>query len=49
MEIYQPGTKMLGKVAIIGAVCRITNDVTLTNQGYDVTIYEKSAPRWLVA
>ncbi|MCL0154867.1 NAD(P)-binding protein, partial [Klebsiella pneumoniae] len=44
MEIYQPGTKMLGKVAIIGAgPAGLQASVTLTNQGYDVTIYEKEA------
>ncbi|HAN9259587.1 TPA: FAD-dependent oxidoreductase [Escherichia coli] len=42
MEIYQPGTKTLGKVAIIGAgPAGLQASVTLTNQGYDVTIYEK--------
>ena len=44
MEIYQPGTKTLGKVAIIGAgPAGLQASVTLTNQGYDVTIYEKEA------
>ncbi len=44
MEIYLPGTKTLGKVAIIGAgPAGLQASVTLTNQGYDVTIYEKEA------
>ncbi|MGC6744929.1 NAD(P)-binding protein [Escherichia coli] len=44
MEIYQPGTKTLGKVAIIGAgPAGLQASVTLTNRGYDVTIYEKEA------
>ncbi len=44
MEIYQPGTKTLGKVAIIGAgPAGLQASVKLTNQGYDVTIYEKEA------
>ena len=44
MEIYQPGTKTLGKVAIIGAgPAGLQASVTLTNQGYDVTIHEKEA------
>ncbi len=35
MEIYQPGTKTLGKVAIIGAgPAGLQASVTLTNQGY---------------
>ena len=38
------GTKTLGKVAIIGAgPAGLQASVTLTNQGYDVTIYEKEA------
>ena len=39
-----PSTKTLGKVAIIGAgPAGLQASVTLTNQGYDVTIYEKEA------
>ncbi len=44
MEIYKPGSKTLGKVAIIGAgPAGLQASVTLTNLGYDVTIYEKTA------
>lgn len=44
MKIYQPGTKTLGKVAIIGAgPAGLQASVTLSNLGYDVTIYEKQA------
>ncbi|WP_033135028.1 FAD-dependent oxidoreductase [Aeromonas finlandensis] len=44
MKIYQPGTKTLGKVAVIGAgPAGLQASVTLSNLGYDVTIYEKQA------
>lgn len=44
MKIYQPGSKTLGKVAIIGAgPAGLQASVTLSNLGYDVTIYEKQA------
>lgn len=44
MEIYPPGSKTLGKVAIVGAgPAGLQASVTLTNLGYDVTIYEKTA------
>lgn len=42
MQIYQPGSKTRGKVAIIGAgPAGLQASVTLTHLGYDVTIYEK--------
>lgn len=42
MQIYQPGSKTHGKVAIIGAgPAGLQASVTLTHLGYDVTIYEK--------
>ncbi|MEA7543833.1 hypothetical protein ONO12_26670, partial [Salmonella enterica subsp. enterica serovar Montevideo] len=41
MQIYQPGSKTRGKVAIIGAgPAGLQASVTLTHLGYDVTIYE---------
>lgn len=44
MKIYQPATKTLGKVAIIGAgPAGLQASVTLSNLGYDVTIFEKQA------
>ncbi|QMD25813.1 NAD(P)-dependent oxidoreductase [Citrobacter freundii] len=44
MKIYQPATKTRGKVAIIGAgPAGLQASVTLSNLGYDVTIYEKQA------
>ncbi len=43
-KFISPGTKTLGKVAIIGAgPAGLQASVTLTNQGYDVTIYEKKS------
>ncbi len=42
MQIYQPGSKTRGKVAIIGAgPAGLQASVTLTQLGYDVPIYEK--------
>ncbi|BBR59618.1 MULTISPECIES: NAD(P)-dependent oxidoreductase [Enterobacteriaceae] len=44
MQIYQPGRKDKGKVAIIGAgPAGLQASVTLTNLGYDVTLFEKEA------
>ncbi|HGY3714884.1 NAD(P)-dependent oxidoreductase [Citrobacter sp. Res13-Sevr-PEB04-36] len=44
MKIYQPAKKTLGNVAIIGAgPAGLQASVTLSNLGYDVTIYEKQA------
>lgn len=44
MKIYQPATKTRGKVAIIGAgPAGLQASVTLSNLGYNVTIYEKQA------
>lgn len=44
MKIYQPATKTRGKIAIIGAgPAGLQASVTLSNLGYDVTIYEKQA------
>lgn len=44
MKIYQPATKKLGKVAVIGAgPAGLQASVTLSNLGYDVTIFEKQA------
>lgn len=44
MQIYQPGRKDKGKVAIIGAgPAGLQASVTLCNLGYDVTLFEKEA------
>ena len=44
MQVYQPGSKTLGKVAIVGAgPAGLQASVTLTNLGYDVTLFEKEA------
>lgn len=44
MQVYQPGSKTLGKVAIVGAgPAGLQASVTLTHLGYDVTLFEKEA------
>ncbi|ELO0859046.1 FAD-dependent oxidoreductase [Citrobacter amalonaticus] len=44
MQIYQPGRKDKGNVAIVGAgPAGLQASVTLCNLGYDVTVFEKTA------
>lgn len=44
MKIYRPGSKTLGKIAIIGAgPAGLQASATLCNLGYDVTVFEKEA------